>query len=140
MESRNEKDIARLLLQARKGIAEDMESREIGAIIWDNASAGFHYLPDVSVGKDGKTEVVRITGIYLYQGKLYLIKEGYTKAAINNFYTKGVDVAPTTVTLTQSVAGEDFGDPENNEGFYAGGTLDEWLVIADDYFEALNEQ
>lgn len=140
MENINDKDENKLLDQAVEGIREDMAARDLGAIIWDNATAGFHYLPDVVTGrKDDKDIVVRVTGLYRYDGNLYMIAEGVKDADISNFYDKGVDVAPTVVTLTQNKAEELFGDPVAKEGFISDATLEEWLVIADDYFEALNE-
>lgn len=140
MENRTDQDNAKLLQKAKQGIADDMASREIGAIIWDNSTAGFHYLPDVVTGeKDNKPIVVRATGLYQYNGELYVIEETNRDASISHFYNHDTDVAPTVVTLTESVAEGDLGDPSQKKGFTSDGTLEEWLVIADCYFEALNE-
>lgn len=132
-------DKSRLLNNAKDGLISDMEARQIGAIIWDNSRAGFHYLPEITVNEDGKKKTVRITGLYVYDKTLYIIDEGEKAADINNFYTQGVDVVPTVVTLSPDSALNTFGNPSSNENFQTGGSLEEWLVIADCYFEALAE-
>ena len=129
-----------LLDKALGQLAEDMENRELGAIIWNLATAGFHYLPELSVpGKNGETETIRVTGLRLADGKIFAIKEGLEDADISNFYTPEIDVPPVVVTLTPSMARETLGNPEGKQGSYTGGTTEEWLAIADCYFEALNE-
>lgn len=139
MDNTNIEDKAKLLAKAQSGMLEDMKARQIGAIIWDNTRAGFHYLPEISISDGDKTETVNITGLYACNNTLYLIEEGEKAAEISNFYTEGVEVAPTVVTLSPNSAESIFGNPEKNRKFSTGGTLEEWLVIADCYFEALAE-
>lgn len=38
-----------LLNEAVAKMADDMESREIGAIIWNVGQAGFHFIPEIVV-------------------------------------------------------------------------------------------
>ena len=135
-------DTMKLIAQAKDKLAEDMRVRDIGAIIWNNGEAGFHFIPEVVVGqdKDGKDIVKRITGLYSYRNDLYAIEEGTPGTEITNFYTKGVDVPPVVVTLTKDMAEHELGDPRKEEGYTRAGSGSEWLTIADCYFEALNER
>lgn len=135
-------DVAVLLDNAKTGIMENMKDKGIGAIIWDNSQAGFHFLPEIlHHGEDGgKERTARITGLYRYNGILYLIEEDRSGVSLKDFYTPGVDVPPVVVTLTDDVASRELGDPEKEKGYTTQGTLEEWLVIADCYFEALNEK
>ncbi len=126
-----------LLAQAKSNLMADMRNRDIAAIIWDNATAGFHYLP-VATTAEGK--VVNVSGLYAYGDDLYLIEEDCPKANIDHFYDQDSQVRPTVVTLTPSVAARDFGTPDAAEGFILTASLEEWLAIADCYFEALAEQ
>lgn len=128
-----------LLGQARQAIGEDMAARGIGAIIWNNATAGFHFLPAVVTRSADKATVERITGLYLYAGTVWLIEEDKAKVSVDQFYNRDTEVEPTVVTLTESVAKKEFGDPADNKGFTVQGSLEEWTAIADCYFEALNE-
>lgn len=128
--------VATLLEKAKVQMAEDMKTREIGAIIWSLPAAGFHFMPEIKL-PDGK--VVRVTGLYHYNGELFAIEEDVAGVSVNQFYNKGIDVPPMVVTLSESKAGELFGNPEMRRGFTSGGNLDEWLTIADCYFEALRE-
>ncbi len=140
MENTNNNEAA-LLAKAKEQLGLDMEQRELGAIIWNLATAGFHYLPELTVtDKDGKPEVVRVTGLRYADGTLYAIREGLEAADISNYYTPEVDVPPVVVTLTPSGARESLGNPEGKAGYYTVGTTQEWLAIADCYFEALNEE
>ncbi len=130
----------KLFSQAISRIADDMRDREIGAILWNNSTAGFHYIPEVSVSvKEGRTDVVRIMGLYLYDDTLYLVEEGKAPVELTEFFTDGVEVPPVVVTLTEDSAREHLGDPEGRKGYTTQATNEEWLVIADCYFEALAE-
>lgn len=133
---------ARLFAQAKSELADDMRQRGIGAIIWDNATTGFHYLPEIvhQATDRQKVRVAQITGIYLYNNSLYLIEEGRSKVSVDTYYDADKDVKPTVVTLSGQRAHEDLGNPEDHKGFTTQGSLEEWLTIADCYFEALEEQ
>ena len=130
-----------LIGKAISQLIEDMKSREIAAILWDNATAGFHYIPEISLKqeKSDKPEVIRIMGLYRYNDALYLVEEGMAPVELTEFYTDGVQVPPTVVTLTEDSAREHLGDPEGKPGYTRNATNEEWLVIADCYFEALAE-
>lgn len=141
-----------LMKKAISELAEDMRAREIGAILWDNSTAGFHFIPEVTVPctkKSGNKEckekgvtetTLRVMGIYDYDGRLYLIEEGKAPVKLTNFYTDGVEVPPTVVTLTPDMAQSQLGDPTEKNGYTDNATNEEWLAIADCYFEALNER
>ena len=132
---------AELLDQAKKGLMENMAQRGIGAIIWDVASAGFHYIPEIthhSLEKD-KTRVARITGLYVYEGTLYLIEEDRSGVSVDQFYDPNTEVKPTVVTLSEDKAQKELGNPLSTKGYTTQGSLEEWLAIADCYFEALAE-
>lgn len=131
----------KLFNQAIANLARDMKSREIGAILWDNKTADFHYIPEVTVtdAKTGKSDVIRVMGLYLYGDTVYLIEEDAVPVELTNFYTHGVEVPPTVVTLTEDAALSQFGDPDSVAGFTREASDEEWLTIADCYFEALNE-
>lgn len=131
-----------LLAKAKQDLADNMADRGIGAIIWDNASAGFHYLPELELPlKEGQEnpDTVRIMGIYDYKGALYLIEEDNSGININDFYNHDTEAKPVVVTLTPDIAGGEFGDPAGKPGFTQDGDLEEWLAVADCYFEALAE-
>lgn len=135
--------VASLLANAKKELADDMTKRGIGAIIWDNATANFHYVPEVvcRCADKGKKSVVRIEGIYLYNGGLYLINEDKARLSVKDFYNKDSEVQPTVVTLTPKKSEKDLGNPgEQPEVYITQGSLEEWLVMADCYFEALAEE
>ena len=136
------KEVAALVAKAKSRLAEDMQRREIGAIIWNIAETGFHYIPEIVIDdpRDEKERTVRVTGLYLYKGELYAMEEGAKGFNIRHYYTPGVDVPPSVVTLTPSVAEETFGKPSEEHGYTQEGTPEEWLVVADCYFEALNEK
>ena len=59
--------------------------------------------------------------------------------SVDAFYNPGSEVRPTVVTLTPDKARIELGDPEGVEGFTLQGSLEEWLTVADCYFEALAE-
>lgn len=131
---------AKLFQQAIRRLTDDMQTREIAAILWDNATAGFHFIPETTLtDKDGKTQVIRVMGLYDYQGTLYLIEEGTAPVELTEFYTDGVDVPPTVVTLTADSATRYLGNPAKERGFTTRASDEEWLTIADCYFEALAE-
>lgn len=132
-----------LLAKAKQDLADNMADRGIGAIIWDNATAGFHYLPELELPlKDGQEtpDTVRIMGIYDYNGSLFLIEEDKAGVNINDFYNHDTEVKPVVVTLTPDISAGEFGNPREHPGFTQDGDLEEWLAIADCYFEALAEE
>ena len=138
MKDTNEKA---LLQEALQRMAEDMDDRDIDAIIWNIAQAGFHFIPEIKLpDRDGRPHTVRVTGIYRYEDKLYAIEEDVADIHPDQFYTPGVEVPPIVVTLTRDKAREILGDPETRPGFTTEGTTLEWLAIADCYFEALAEE
>lgn len=124
-----------LLNRAQQDLIEDMKSREIGAIIWDLSTVGFRFIPEVTLGD--KTE--RVAGLYRCDDTLYLIEEDNAEVDIDNFYNKDTEIKPSVVTLTEDMARKDFGDPTSLKGFSTKGSLEEWLAIADCYFQALTE-
>lgn len=133
----NTNNVSALLSQAKENLMKNMLQRNMGAIIWDLASAGFHYIPSVTL-ENGK--VLRVTGLYTVNDELYLIDEECKRADINNFYDPDTEVKPTVLCLTPTVAEGDLGAPTEENGFTRSGSLEEWLVVADCYFEALNEE
>ena len=139
MENTQNQGSSQLLEKAIGDLMTDMASREIGAIIWDNSTAGFHYLPEVTVEEDGKKRVARVTGMYRYDGRLYLIEEDVAGVDIDRFYDKDSEVKPTVVTLTEDMASRVLGDPRSEKGYTTEGSLEAWVVVADDYYEALTE-
>lgn len=130
-----------LLGKAQQDLIADMKERNIGAILWDNATAGFQYIPEIDLAQDDAEEpdCSRIMGLYRYDDELYLIEEDKSKVDFNRFYNPDTEVKPSVVTLTESVARGDLGDPTKEPGYTTDGSLEEWLAIADCYFEALNE-
>lgn len=133
--------VARLLEQAKTDLMANMIQRGIGAIIWDVASAGFHYIPEIvhHSAQTDKTRVARITGLYHFQGQLYLIEEERSGVSVDQFYDHNTETKPTVVTLTDDKAAKELGDPRQVKGYTTQGSLEEWLAIADCYFEALAE-
>lgn len=129
----------KLINQAIEKLAKNMKDREIGAILWDNASAGFHYIPEITIQNHDGSEVVRVMGLYLYNDNLFIIEEGMAPVELTEFYTDGVEVPPVVVTLTEDSALNHLGNPEGRKGYTRQATNEEWLVIADSYFEALAE-
>ncbi|MDE6576880.1 MAG: hypothetical protein K2J82_08230 [Muribaculaceae bacterium] len=133
---------AALLAKAKQDLINDMKSREIGAIIWDNATAGFPYLPEIlhhSKKDPEKTRVAQIMGMYRYDDVLYLIEEDRAPIKFDDFWNPDTEAAPTVVTLTEDIALKELGDPEAVKGYTTQGTLEEWTAIADCYFQALNQ-
>lgn len=138
----NTKNEATLFADAKHALLEDMKSREIGAIIWNNATAGFPYLPEIvhhSTKDPEKTRVAQIMGLYRYNGVLYLIEEDRAPIKFNDFWNQDTEAAPTVVTLSEDIARKDLGDPEAVKGYTTQGTLEEWTAIADCYYQALNQ-
>ena len=131
-----------MISKAKEQLAEDMRSRDIAAIIWNVGEAGFHFIPEIVTGqdKDGADITARVTGLYVYDNTLYAIEEDAHGTDMKHFYKEGVDVPPVVVTLTPDMASKILGDPTNEKGFTTDGSNNEWLVIADCYFEALNEK
>ena len=111
-------DTPGLLLKAKEQMLEDMKTREIGAIIWSVPDAGFHYIPEIMVTSQ---------------------REDMAGVSIDEFYRPGIDVPPVVVTLSEMKASEQFGTPSEAKGFTTQGSLEEWVAIADCYFEALAE-
>lgn len=137
----HEKESATLLAEAKMRMIDDMVARGIGAIIWNVADAGFHYIPEILLSdKDGKPVTARITGLYHYNDTLYAIEEDVANVSVEHFYTPGVDVPPVVVTLSEDKAREHLGDPADSKGYTSAGSLEEWVAIADCYFEALAEE
>ncbi len=139
----NQPSESALFAQAKQGIIDDMKSRGIGAIIWNNATAGFHYIPEVVCHKKDdptKTRVATVMGLYRYNDVLYLIEEDRAPITFDDFWDPDTEAAPTVVTLSEDIAGKDLGDPEAVKGFTTQGTLEEWTAVADCYFEALAEK
>lgn len=132
---------ADLLVNAKKELIANMKERGIAAILWDVNEAGFHYIPEVSLpdSTEEDPKVVKVTGLYVYDGDLYLILE---TAGVNleEFYNPDTEVRPTVVTLSSDLASKCLGDPKHSEGFDNDGDLEEWLAVADCYFEALAEE
>lgn len=134
--------VADLFDKAKEELLLNMKQKGIGAIIWDNATAGFHYIPEILHRSDekDKVRVARIMGLYNYKGTLYLIEENRASVNINKLYDPDTEVKPTVVTLSEDSAMRLLGDPDKVKGYTQQGSLEEWLTIADCYFEALNEE
>lgn len=137
IESRNCEDARLLFEQAKADICADMKSRDIGAILWDNDRAGFHFPPAVKLQyPDSKTSVWTIQGIYRIEDSIFLMSDK-TEVNVNKYYEPGIEEPPSVVTLTQSQALKQLGDPTEARGYTRQGSIQEWLTIADCYFEAL---
>lgn len=131
-----------LLQKAKDQLAADLLQRGYGAVLWDLATAGFHFIPEISLTTERGSQTVRVTGVYAYDGHIYAIEEDKAGVNTDQFYTPGVDVPPVVVTLTTDKAdkaAEVLGDPTKRPGFTTEGSTAEWLSIADAYFEALKE-
>lgn len=131
-----------MLQNAKQEMIDDMKSRGIGAIVWDVATAGFPYLPEIvhrSTKNPDKTRVAEIMGLYRYDDVLYLIEEGRAPVKFSDFWNPDTEAAPTVVTMTEDKARKELGDPETVKGYTTQGSLEEWTAIADCYFQALNQ-
>lgn len=135
-----EKAPNRLFDKAVKEMKEDMVNRGLGAILWDLSTAGFHYMPEVTVGSGDKAEVESVMGLYLYNDKLYLVEESKSGVKLSDYYNRDTEVAPTVVTLTPDSAEDHLGNPTKQKGYTDKASGEEWLDIADCYFEALAER
>ena len=140
MEKRNASE-GDLIAKAKGDLIKDMAQREIAAIIWDVEEAGFHFIPEIeledSTPEDPKT--ARVNGLYSYADKLYLIVEGEADIDYNDFYDRDIEVKPVVVTLTRDLAAKYLGNPQHEKGFSLEGDLEQWLAVADCYFEAIAE-
>lgn len=133
----NQQEARDLFEKAKADIAADMRERGIGAILWDLKQASFHFPPQVTASlPDGNVATADVQGMYLYKGEIYLITEK-AKISTADFYNPDYEVPPVVVTLTESQAEKELGQPTEAEGFTTGGTIPEWLTLADCYFEAL---
>lgn len=129
-----------LFSRAKADMAADLKARGIGMIIWDNAQTNFHFLPVVTIkASDGKAEVLPVMGLYLYDGTAYLIVDHDSPVRIGDFYTRGIETRPVAVTLDTADAVARIGNPAGKPGLTTAGSLEEWLNIADCYFQALND-
>lgn len=131
-------DDARFLFeQAKADICADMSSRDIGAIMWNNQRAGFHYPPVINMkNAEGKSETWEIQGLYRVQDAIFLISD-HASVNVDDYYEKGIETPPVIVTLTPDQATGELGLPSEERGFTRQGSIQEWLTIADCYFEAL---
>ena len=137
-----QKTEAALLNQGKRDIIADMKTRGIGAIVWNNATAGFPCRPEIlhrSAKDPSKTRVAVIMGLYACNDVLYLIEEGRAPIKFDDFWDRDVDAPPTVVTLSEDVAQNKLGDPEAVKGYTTQGSVEEWTAIADCYFRALNQ-
>lgn len=132
---------ADLIGKAKSDLMANMASRGIAAILWDVEEAGFHFIPEVSLpdSTEEDPKVARVTGLYAYSDELYLILET-ADVNFDEFYNPDTEVRPTVVTLSSDLASKYLGDPEGQEGYDPDGDLEEWLAVADCYFEALAEE
>lgn len=132
---------ADLLGKAKSDLRADMAQRGIAAIIWDVEEAGFHYIPEVTLpdSTEEDPKVARVAGLYAYDDDLFLILET-ADLNLEEFYNPDTEVRPTVVTLSSDLASKYLGDPEKEEGYERYGDLEEWLAVADCYFEALAEE
>lgn len=131
-----------LLAKAKNDLMENMKDKDIAAIIWDVSEAGFPYIPEISLpdSTEEDPKVARVTGLYAYNGTLYLIEEDVADINFDDFYDPDSEVKPMVVTLTPDLANKYLGNPEKEKGYTPDGDLEEWLAIADCYFQALEEK
>lgn len=137
---KNAQEVTALINEGKSQIIEDMKERGYGAILWNNSTAGFHFIPEIVVTDTDRSRTMRIMGLYHCDGVLYAIEEGKAPVHLTDFYTEGVEVPPVVVTLTEDMARTELGIPSESRGYTTQGTPEEWLAIADCYFEALNEK
>lgn len=138
----NTSNINPLLQKAKSDLAADMKSRGIGAIIWNIATAGFPYLPEINYRshKDkNENQVIDIMGMYSYEGDVWLIEKDRAGVKFDDFWNRDTEAPPTVVTLSEDVALKEFGQPKLKKGFTRQGTLEEWMAIVDCYYQALNQ-
>lgn len=139
--NQNTGSVADLLGKAKTEIMANMKERGIAAILWDVEEAGFHFIPEVDLpdSTEEDPKVSRVSGLYSYDGDLYLILET-ADVNFNEFYDEDTEVRPTVVTLSADLASKYLGDPKGREGFDCDGDLEVWLTVSDCYFEALAEE
>ena len=132
---------ADLLAKAKSDLMANMAERGIAAILWDVAEAGFHYIPEVELpdSTEEHPKVAKVTGLYAYNNDLYLILDT-ADVNLDEFYNPDNEVKPTVVTLSSDLASKYLGDPKESDGYDNEGDLEEWLAVADCYFEALAEE
>lgn len=138
---KNKETAANLLENAKAELIANMAEREIAAIIWDVEEAGFHYIPEVEL-EDSTLEdpkVARVSGLYSYADKLYLIIDGIADIDYKDFYDPDSEIKPTVVTLSRDLANKYLGNPAHEKGFTADADLEQWLAVTDCYFEAIAE-
>ena len=139
--NRNTGATADLLGKAKADLRTNMAERGIAAILWDVNEAGFHYIPEVSLpdSTEEDPKVAKVPGLYSYGNDLYLILDT-AEVNFNEFYDPDNEVRPTVVTLSSDLASKYLGDPKDDAGYDNSGDLEEWLAVADCYFEALAEE
>lgn len=132
---------ADLLGKAKSDLMANMAQRGIAAILWDVEEAGFHFIPEVTLpdSTEEDPKVARVAGLYSYKDDLYLVLET-ADLHFEEFYNPDTEVRPTVITLSSDLASKYLGDPEGREGYDNEGDLEEWLAVADCYFEALAEE
>lgn len=133
---------AALLANAKAELIANMAEKEIAAIIWDVEEAGFHYIPEIEL-EDSTPEdpkVARVSGLYAFAEKLYLIIEGEADIDYKDFYNPDSEIRPTVVTLSRDLANKYLGNPAHEKGFTTEADLEQWLAVTDCYFEALSEE
>lgn len=138
---KNNAATADLLEKAKADLRANMSERGIAAILWDVEEAGFHYIPEVPLPDytEEDPKVAKVSGLYAYEGELYLILET-SDLDFEEFYDPDTEVRPTVITLSTDLASKYLGDPRGKEGYELDGDLEEWLAVADCYFEALAEE
>lgn len=141
MSEKNREAVADLLGNAKQELRENMKQRGIGAILWDNATAGFPYLPEIALpSDDGEPRTSRVMGIYSCNDELYLIEEDVAPVKFDDFWNPDTESKPEVVTLSEDIARKDLGDPASQPGYTEDADLEEWLAISDCYFQALAEK
>lgn len=138
---KNNAATADLLEKAKADLRANMSERGIAAILWDVEEAGFRYIPEVPLPDytEEDPKVAKVSGLYAYEGELYLILET-SDLDFEEFYDPDTEVRPTVITLSTDLASKYLGDPRGKEGYELDGDLEEWLAVADCYFEALAEE
>lgn len=137
---KNTGSVADLIGKAKSDLMANMAQRGIAAILWDVEEAGFHFIPEVDLpdSTEENPKVARVSGLYSYKDDLYLILDT-ADLHFEEFYNPDTEVKPTVVTLSADLASKYLGDPQGRDGYDRDGDLEEWLAVADCYFEALAE-
>ena len=107
------------MAKAKSRLADDMRQREIGAIIWNIAEAGFHYIPEIKLDDPcgGKPRTVRVTGLYLYKGRLVRYGRRCRRFQCAELLYSRSGCAPGSGHSDPSVAGETLGTPSEEHGY-----------------------